>query len=213
VVEKRWWAYLRWLHDSQMIEHEKALLAELRDIEFKQASMLSILPLRSYDPRHVTVDTVVLHGLAMHVDKRTGSPKPAKLRDFLDNKRAHWAQYFDCGKAEGCGGSNARRTYEWMLKTDGYAVSVLLSKPTAVEAVGDVPIGPQGPQPATAAMPQGKRAMIEQVRPPVSLDGKRMVGVDPKAARYRELRVEGRGRRGGLLPVHQQGVPEEDRPQ
>jgi hypothetical protein len=27
VVEKRWWAYLRWLHDFQMLEHEKANLS------------------------------------------------------------------------------------------------------------------------------------------------------------------------------------------
>jgi hypothetical protein len=55
-------------------------------------------------------------------------------------------------------------------------VSVLLSKPTAVEAIGDVP---KGPQPAAAAAPRGERAKSEQVRPPVSLDDKRVVGVDP----------------------------------
>jgi hypothetical protein len=126
-----------------MIEHEKASLAELHDFEFKPARMFRILPLCSSDSRHVTVDTVVLHGFAKRVAKRTESPKPAKLRDFLDNKRAHWAQYIDLGKAEGDGGSNARRTCEWMLKTVGYAVSVLLSKPTVVEAVGDVPKVPQ----------------------------------------------------------------------
>jgi hypothetical protein len=99
VVEKWLWAYLRWLHDLKVIEHDKANLAELHDIEFKPARMFSILPLFSYDSRHVTVDTVLLHGLAMRVAKHTGSPKPAKLRDFLNNKRAHWARYFDLGKA------------------------------------------------------------------------------------------------------------------
>jgi hypothetical protein len=54
--------------------------------------MFRILPLCSSDSRYVTVDTVVLHGLLKRVVKRTGSPKPAKLRDILDNKRAHWAQ-------------------------------------------------------------------------------------------------------------------------
>jgi hypothetical protein len=52
VVEKRWWAYLRWLHVLHIIKHEKATLAELHDIEFKQARMFSILPLCSYDPGH-----------------------------------------------------------------------------------------------------------------------------------------------------------------
>jgi hypothetical protein len=176
-VVKQWWVNLRWLHDLQVIEHEKANTAELRDIEFKPARMFRILPLCSYDSRHVTVDTVVLHGLAKRVAKRTGSPKPAKLRDFLENQRANWAQYFDLGKAEGSGGINARRTCEWVLKTDGYAVSVLLSKPTAVEAVGDAPKGPQLASAVAAA--RGKRTKSEQVRPPVSLDDKRVVGVDP----------------------------------
>jgi hypothetical protein len=33
-----------------MIEHEKAFLTELHDIEFKQARTFSILPLCSYNP-------------------------------------------------------------------------------------------------------------------------------------------------------------------
>jgi hypothetical protein len=37
VVEKRWWFYLRWLHDLKMVEHEKALLAGFNHIEYKKA--------------------------------------------------------------------------------------------------------------------------------------------------------------------------------
>jgi hypothetical protein len=63
-----------------------------------------------------------------------------------------------------------------MLKTDGYAVSVLLSKPAAVETSVDVS---KVPRPAAeVAVPRGKSAKREQVRPPVMLDGKRVVGVD-----------------------------------
>jgi hypothetical protein len=74
VVEKRWWAYVRWLHDLQVIEHEKASLAELHDIEFKPVRVFIILPLCSYDSRHVTVDTVALHGLAKRIASARGRP-------------------------------------------------------------------------------------------------------------------------------------------
>jgi hypothetical protein len=140
----------------QRIEHAKVLLAILHHIEYKQARSFSILPLCSFDAKHVTIDTTAPPGLLKRIVKRTGGPKPAKLRDFLHYKRAHWAQYFDLRKAEGSRGSNARRTCEWMLKTDGYAVSVLFSKPTSMETSKDAP---KVLQPAAAA--RGERAKSE----------------------------------------------------
>jgi hypothetical protein len=53
------------------------------------------------------------------------------MRDILDNKRSNWAQYLDLTKAEESETSNTWRTCDWILKTDGYAVSILLSKFTA----------------------------------------------------------------------------------
>jgi hypothetical protein len=55
-----------------------------------------------------------------------------------------------------------------MLKTDGYAVSVLPKKPTVVGKIEDLP-----------KMPAARGTKSEQVKLPVVLDGKRVVGVDP----------------------------------
>jgi hypothetical protein len=60
-----------------------------------------------------------------------------------------------------------------MLKTDSYAVSVLVMKPTSVGTIENVP---KVTQPAAAA-PRGNRTNSEKVRPPVVLDSKRTVDV------------------------------------
>ncbi|RLN26509.1 hypothetical protein BBJ28_00024584, partial [Nothophytophthora sp. Chile5] len=111
-----------------------------------------ILPLCSFASKHVTVDTGILHGLLTRVAKRTGRAPPEPLPAFRAAARAHWEAHFKLTKAEG---KNVRRDFECMLKTDGYAVSVILSKVKAVATGWDVPT-------------------LD-----VSLAGKRVVGVDP----------------------------------
>jgi hypothetical protein len=59
----------------QKFEHEKALLADLHDIEHKKARSFSILPLCGSNARHTTIDTTVLHGLLTRVVERTGSSR------------------------------------------------------------------------------------------------------------------------------------------
>jgi hypothetical protein len=83
-----------------MTEHEKAVAGDLQQVEHKKARSFSILPLCSFDAKHMTVDTTVLSGLLMRVAKRKSSPKCAKLSDFLDNKRAHWAECSSLRKAK-----------------------------------------------------------------------------------------------------------------
>jgi hypothetical protein len=57
VVEKRLWAYLRWLHNLQKIEQKKTLLADLHDIEYKKACAFNILPLCSFKARRTSFAT------------------------------------------------------------------------------------------------------------------------------------------------------------
>ena len=137
-VEKRWWHYLRWLYDLQLSSQEHDTRA------------FSILPLCTFVSKHVTIDTGILHGLLTRVARRTGRAPPEPLPDFRVDGRAHWESHFKLTRAEG---RNTRRDFECMLKTDGYAVSVILSKAKVVAA--------EGPP------------------PDISLCGKRVVGVDP----------------------------------
>ena len=139
-VEKRWWDYLRWLYDLQRFSQEH------------DARAFSILPLCSFASKHVTIDTGILRGLLLRVSERTGRAKPEALAPFRVAARTHWESYFKLTKAEG---NNRRRDFECMLKTDGYAVSVILSKAKA-EATG------YGVPP-----------------PDIDLAGKRVVGLDP----------------------------------
>jgi hypothetical protein len=66
-----WCTFLRWLHDLQKIEHEKALAGDVQQFVYKKTRSFGILPLCSFDANHVTVDTTVLHGLLKRVTKRT----------------------------------------------------------------------------------------------------------------------------------------------
>jgi hypothetical protein len=68
VVKKWWWAYLHWLHDQQL------------DSQAYGAKALSTLPFCSFDAKHVTADTTMLHGLLWRIAKRAGGPKPQDAR-------------------------------------------------------------------------------------------------------------------------------------
>ena len=108
------------------------------------------MPLCSFASKNVTNDNGILHGLLKRLAERTDSPIPEALTEFQVKRRAHWESYFRLSKAEGL---NKRRAFEFMLKTDGYAVSVI-SKVKMVVAAG-------APVPAP------------------DLHGKRVIGLDP----------------------------------
>ena len=137
-VEKRWWSYLRWLYDLQLFMQEQ------------DSRLFSILPLSSFASKHITIDTGILRGLLMRVAERTGCAKPEALSPFRANARQHWCTHFTLSKAEG---NNKRRDFDRMLKTDGVAVSAILTKPIAV--------------PTTVT------------KPDICLEGKRVIGLDP----------------------------------
>lgn len=130
---------LRWLNDLQWFT------------QGHDARSFSILPLCSFASKHITIDTGILHGLLKRVAERTGAPQPEALAQFRVNRRAHWESYFSLSKAES---NTKRRDFEYMLKTDGVAVSVILSKVKVVVAA-DAPV------------------------PVPDLEGKRVVGLDP----------------------------------
>ena len=138
-VAPRWWEYLRWLYDLQ------------KEMQPYATRHFSILPLCSFTAKHVTIDGTSLRGLLLRMSRRTGRAAPEDVKTFLQNQDQHWNRYFRLSKAEG---QNHRRGFEKFLKTDGYAVSVLLSKVKIVPA--NVPAVPA-----------------------ISLEGKRVVGVDP----------------------------------
>jgi hypothetical protein len=149
-VKQRWWDYLRWLYDIQV---------EMLDYETRA---FSILPLCSFASKHITIDTGILRGLLLRVAERTGCAKPEALPQFRSNGRQHWETYFHLSKAEG---KNKRRNFETTMKTDGYAVSVILSK---VLAVGTV-------------KKRGKKrhAAFAATATAQDIAGKRVVAVDP----------------------------------
>ena len=95
------------------------------------ARAYSILPLCSFASKNITIDTGILHGLLKRLE-----PIPETLKEFQVNKRAHWESYFRLSKAEGL---NKRRAFEFMVKTDGYAVSFILSEVKMVVAA-DAPV-------------------------------------------------------------------------
>ena len=157
VVKNRWWDYLRWLNDLQF------------HYEGHEARAFSILPLCSFTSKHVTIDTKILWGLMRRVSERTPRDRrtwPAAWNDFSsnDNKRRNWEVKFNLSKAEGTENltgeeppKEKRRDFEYIVTTDGYAVSVTLSK---AKQFGPVFLRPP------------------QV-PVIDLAGKRVVGVDP----------------------------------
>ena len=149
-VQKRWWDYLRWLYDIQV---------EMLDYETRA---FSILPLCSFASKHITIDTGILRGLLLRVADRTGCARPEALPLFRSNGREHWETYFRLSKAEG---NNKRRTFETTMKTDGYAVSIILSKVLAEGTVKQ----------------RGKKRRTADTITATAQDiaGKRVVAVDP----------------------------------
>ena len=112
-VKKRWWCYLRWLRDLQRV------------MEQHEARTFSILPLNTFDAKYITIDTGILHGLLARVAERIGEPGPGPLSAFRQHRQQHWEHFFRLTRAEG---TNKRLNFEYMLLSDGYAVSVLLSQ-------------------------------------------------------------------------------------
>ena len=137
-VKHRWWAYLPWLYALQGFMQQN------------NSRAFSILPLCSFASKHITVDTGILHGLLTRVAARTGGAKPDILTQFRAHARQHWEAHFRLTKAEG---KNIRRNFYYIIKTDGLAVSAVLTKPKEV----DTPIPERN----------------------VSILSKRVIGVDP----------------------------------
>ncbi len=134
-VKKRWWAYLRWLYDLQWY------------MQGQESRLFSILPLSSFASKNICIDTGILWGLLKRVAKKTGRTDPEALPLFRTNRQEHWATHFTLSKAEG----NKHRAFDHMLRTDGLAVSAILTKHKA-----DVVTVPD---------------------PVICLDGKRVIGM------------------------------------
>ena len=138
-VEKKWWRYLPWLH---RIQQEIDAAAEDRS-----ARSFSMLPLCSLQARYIMISNTTLHGLLKRV---LGKEIPAQAV-FIQQKREYWQKYFSLSKAEG---KNKRVDFEYSLRTDGYAASIVVSKTKPEKMVADA-------------------------HPPISLCNKRVVAVDP----------------------------------
>ena len=117
----------------------------------------SILPLCSFAAKHVTIDTGILWGLLVRVAARAGLERPVPLEVFKSNPRDNWASYFKLSRAEG---NNTRRTFEFLMKTDGYAASMVMGKEKEEKK-------------------PGKKSLLLSA---VDLSNKRVIGVDPGRA-------------------------------
>jgi hypothetical protein len=140
-VEKQWWAYLRWCYDLQQF------------METHGGRTFSILPLCAFAAKHIKISTCVLHDLLTRVARRTATADPEPLKAFEEHRRMHWESQFDLSQAEG---NNKKKEFEFMLVTDGYAVSVLCSKPKLESS-----------------------SSTSQSASAINLQGKRIVAVDP----------------------------------
>ena len=134
-VEKKWWLYLRWLYRIQQEIDAAPEESAIRSF--------SMLPLCSLQARYIMISNTTLHGL---LKRLLGKEIPAQSA-FIQQKREHWQKYFNLTKAEG---KDKRVDFEYSLRTDGYAASIVMSK-----------------------------TKPEKMVHPISLYNKRVVAVDP----------------------------------
>ena len=129
------------------------------------AKAFSILPLCTFASKHVTIDTGILRGLLLRVAKRHGlcTKPPPNEAVFREAKDTYWNAHFRLTKAEG---QNNRRDFKHIIKTDGYAVSVILTKDTN-NNIGNK---------------KRKKTTTSSLPPNIDLTGKRVVGLDPGRA-------------------------------
>ena len=151
-VEKQWWLYLPWLYK---IQQEIDATPE----EDRSARSFSMLPLCSLQARYIMISSTTLHGML----KRLPDEEIPAQGVFLKQKRQHWEKYFNLSKAEG---NSKRLEFEYSLRTDGYAASIVVSKKKPEKMVTD-------------AQPPISLDNKTDAQPRISLDNKRVVAVDP----------------------------------
>jgi hypothetical protein len=164
-VATKWWAYLPWLYDIQVILQGHEMVKHF-----------SLLPICCFDPKHITIDNTALHQLLTRIAKRLHLAKPPAMASFINpaTNRALWMEQFDLEKTENTNGS---KVFGFYLKTDGYAVSVTLNVPKK-----NVPKKP-------------KKNKSADPPPALDLTDKRVIGVDPGrrdliSAAYEDLHGE-----------------------
>ena len=121
-VEKKWWLYLRWLYRiRQQIEGDEEAVRR----------SFSMLPLCSLQARYIMISSTTLHGVLKRVLGYKAVPS-ATL--FVQQKQQYWQQHFRLNKVEG---KNKRVDFEYSLRTDGYAASIVVSKIKTQHIRGD----------------------------------------------------------------------------
>jgi hypothetical protein len=137
-VEKRWWDYLAgcttcsFSHRSTTQGPSASCRSAASPFSTKHMTIDTWLLLRvAVRTKHMTIDTWLL----LRVAVRTKRERPKDVTSFRNVARTHWEAHFKLSKAEG---NNKKRHFEYMLKTDGYVVSVNLSK-ARVESTGHRP--------------------------------------------------------------------------
>ena len=163
-LKKDWWKYLGWLRDlmpnttdvpgrEELPEGEEPTSSGSpngrKNMKTREARQYSILPLNSFAMKHITIDTIILRGLLQRMAMRSGGRISENRDTFKKRARFHWEQYFHLSKA--------MKTWDFhnMIKTDGYAVSVIREK-----------------------MKKGS-TVAQELPTPEHLVGKRIIGVDP----------------------------------
>ena len=146
-VSSKWWKYLPWMRHLQ------------REIEAHGGKMFSLLPLSSYDVKHVRITNTTLHGILrrlheshpMAIPSFSSDPKP-----FIADSDYWWDKYFHLNKVQ-----RGRHTFEKSFVSDGYGVSVTRSVPKTVIEGGD--------------------SCVEEDDVQIDIAGRRIITVDPGA--------------------------------
>lgn len=77
-----WWHYLPWL----------------RELQGQTKKAFTLLPMASYDPKNMTIDSTILHGLLRRIYKQDKCPEPPAMEWCLANQRQFWSEYFHLPK-------------------------------------------------------------------------------------------------------------------
>ena len=155
-IASSWWTYLPWYHELQV------------GIEDWCGKQFSLLPLSSFDLKHVHVSTTVLYQIIKAISARSPGlvDDPGKPKDFSMFSRSNWDKYFCLSKVER---STRRRRFEERISTDAYGVSVLVSVPQ----ISNEEEEEQGT--ASGDMVQVDRGRLHEFAPA----GRRCIAVDP----------------------------------
>ena len=128
-------------------------LEEISSAQNIKVRRFSLLPLYSFDVKHVRITNTILFDLIQRLKNTHKSQHFPNLKDFMNNKHEWWSHYFDLEKV-----TTRRRSFGESIVTDGYGVSVTVTTPKPSQSGG------------------GKRNKV-----PVQIEGKRVISVDPGA--------------------------------